>query len=142
MSLSRRIVRSRREYDLAYLDTEYDEMDLTYFIRYNIRCIDESLNDLMDYVRRKQEEQQDIKKIIQKFPELNLRQGMILEEFAKSPNKIFTIKEISETFRVVYQTARTDLLLLSTKGFIIKKVSGKTFVFTYDENNLALSSIR
>jgi len=142
MSLSRRIVRSRKEYDLAYLYTEYDEMDLTYFIKYNIKCIDESLSDLMDYVKRKQREQQEIKKIIQKFPELNLRQGMILEELMRNPNKIFTIKEIAATFRVVYQTARTDLLFLSTKGFIIKKLSGRTFVFSYNENNPALLSIK
>lgn len=142
MSLSRRIVRSRKEYDLAYLYTECDEMDLTYFIKYNIKCIDESLSDLMDYVKRKQREQQEIKKIIQKFPELNLRQGMIIEELMRNPNKMFTIKEIAATFRVVYQTARTDLLFLSTKGFIIKKVSGRTFVFSYNENSPALLSIK
>ena len=142
MSLSRRIVRSRKEYDLAYLYTEYDEMDLTYFIKYNIKCIDESLNDLMNYVKQKQKEQQEIKKIIQKFPEINLRQGMILEELMRNPNKIFTIKEIASTFKVVYQTARTDLLFLSSKGFIIKKISGRTFVFSYNENNPAISSIK
>jgi len=142
MSLSRRIVRSRKEYDLAYLYTEYDEMDLTYFIKYNIKCIDESLNDLMDYVKKKQREQEDIKKIVQNFPELNLRQGMIIEEFMKHSSKLFAIKEISETFRVVYQTARTDLLLLASKGFIIKKISGKTFVFTFNENSTSFSSIK
>lgn len=139
ISLSRRIVRSRNEYDLAYLYTEYDEMDLTYFIKYNIKCIDESLNDLMHYVKRKQKEQKEIKKIIKNFPELNLRHAMILEEFMKNPNKIFTIKEISGTFRVVYQTARTDLLLLAKKGFIIKKVSGRAFVFIFNEDNLIFS---
>ena len=142
MSLSRRIVRSRKEYDLAYLYTEYDEMDLTYFIKYNLKCIAESLDDLMDYVKRKQKEQKEIKKIIHKFPELNLRQGMILEDFMRNPNKIFTINEISETFRVVYQTARTDLLLLNNKGFITKKISGRSFVFIYNEDNPALSNIK
>jgi len=117
-------------------------MDLTYFIKYNIKCIDESLNDLMDYVKKKQREQEDIKKIVQNFPELNLRQGMIIEEFMKHSSKLFAIKEISETFRVVYQTARTDLLLLASKGFIIKKISGKTFVFTFNENSTSFSSIK
>ncbi len=135
LSLSRRIVRSRKEYDLAYLYTEYDEMDLTYFIKYNITCIDESLTDLMEYITRKQEEQKEIKKTIQKHPELNIRQAAILEEFIHNQNKTFTIKEISETFRVVYQTARTDLLLLADKGFITKKLSGKTFIFLYNEQN-------
>ncbi len=130
MSLSRRIVRSRKEYDLAYLYTEYDEMDLTYFIKYNIKCIDESLNDLMNYIKKKQKEQGKTKKIIYDNPDLNLRQATILEGFMKNPDKIFTIKEISETYQIVYQTARTDLLLLASKGFVDQKVSGRTFVFS------------
>jgi len=135
MSLSRKIVRSRKEYDLAYLYSEYDEMDLTYFIKYNIKCIDESLDDLMDYIKKKQTEQEETKKIIHENSDLNLRQAMILEEFIKNPNKIFTIKEISETYQVVYQTARTDLLLLAGKGFIDKKTSGKAFIFSLNEKS-------
>ncbi|MCK5629576.1 MAG: Fic family protein [Nanoarchaeota archaeon] len=135
MSVSRRIVRSRKEYDLAYLYTEYDEMDLTYFIKYNIKCLDESLTELMDYIKLKQKEQEETKRIIYITPDINLRQATILEEFIKDPNKIFSIKEISETYRVVYQTARTDLQLLVNKGFIIKKMSGKAFVFSFNENS-------
>ena len=139
MSLSRRIVRSRKEYDLAYLYTEYDEMDLTYFLKYNIECINDSLNELLDYIKKKQREQEESKKIIHENPDLNLRQAMILEEFMKNPNKIFTIREISETYRIVYQTARTDLMLLASKGYIDKKVSGKTFVFSFNEKNPSFS---
>ncbi len=142
MSLSRRIVHSRKEYDLAYLYSEYDEMDLTYFIKYNIKCIDESLDDLMDYIKKKQTEQEETKKIIHENPDLNLRQAMILEEFMKNPNKIFTIKEISETYQVVYQTARTDLLLLASKGFVDKNISGKTFIFSLNQKGSSFSSIK
>ncbi|MBM3199435.1 Fic family protein [Candidatus Woesearchaeota archaeon] len=135
MAVSRRIVRSRNNYDLAYLYTEYDEMDLTYFIKYIIQCIDDSLNDLLEYIKQKQQEQAQVKHIIHEIPGLNLRQAMILEEFMKNPNKTFTIKEISETYKVVYQTARTDLLSLAEKRFINKKVSGKTFVFVFNGLN-------
>lgn len=133
MAVSRRIVRSRKMYDLSYLYTEYDEMDLTYFIKYIIECIHDSCNEMLDYIRRKQTEQEETRRIIQNNPDLNLRQAMILEEFVKSPNKIFTIKEISETYRVVYQTARTDLLLLEKKEYIKKKTSGKAFIFVFNE---------
>ncbi len=67
---------------------------------------------------------------------------MILEGFMKNPNKMFTIKEISETYRVVYQTARTDLLLLTSKEFIDKKTSGKTFIFFFNEKSPSFSSIK
>jgi len=135
MAVSRRIVRSRNDYDLAYLYTEYDEMDLTYFIKYILQCIDDSLKDMLEYIKQKQQEQIQIKHIIHEIPGLNLRQAMILEEFIKNPNKMFTIKEISETYKVVYQTARTDLLLLAERKFVNKKVSGKTFVFVFNRMN-------
>ena len=135
MAVSRRIVRSRNNYDLSYLYTEYDEMDLTYFIKYILECIDDSLNDMLGYIKRKQKEQEEIKKIIYKDSTLNLRQATILEDIIKNPNKIITIKEISETYRIVYQTARTDLLLLTKRGYILKKILGKEFIFTYNEHN-------
>ena len=134
MSLSRRIIRSRKEYDLAYLYTEYDELDLTYFIKYNFKCIEESLNDLMEYIQEKQVEQKRIKRIIHDNRDLNLRQAMILEDFIRNSHKQFTLAEISETYSVVYQTARTDLLLLEKKGFVNKNTSGRTFVFSYNGN--------
>jgi len=132
MAVSKRILRSRVKYDLAYLYTEYDEMDLTYFIKYNIEAIENSLNDMIKYIRHQQKEQEKTKKIITKNPDLSLRQALILEEFMKNDTKGFTIKEIMETYGISYQTARTDLLLLSKKNFITKKIAGKTFVYLYN----------
>lgn len=133
MAVSRRIVRSRKDYDLAYLYSEYDEMDLTYFIKYIIECIDDACTEMLEYIKRKQVQQEQTKKIIDENPDLNLRQAMILEEFAENPNKTFAIKEICVTYKVVYQTARTDLLLLAKKGFIKKKLDGRTFMFIFNE---------
>ena len=133
MAVSKMIIRSRRNYDLAYLYSEYDEMDLTYFIKYMLDCIEYSLKDTLDYIKNKQHEQGQVKKIISENPTLNLRQAMIIEEFMKNPSKIFTIKEIAEIYHIVYQTARSDLLFLNKKGFIDKQISGRTFVFMFHE---------
>jgi Fic family protein len=135
MSVSRRILRSKKNYGLAYLHTEYDDLDLTYFLKYVIVCIDDSLKDLLEYVKKKQVEMSEAKILLDKLNILNFRQASILEEMMKSPGKIFTIKEISETFHVVYQTARTDLLFLSKRGFINMKKTSKAFIFSFDDNN-------
>ncbi len=135
MSVSKVIVRSRKKYDLAYLYTEYDEMDLTYFIKYNLNCIEEAQNNLIEYITIKQKEQEQVSKNFYKNLNLNLRQAMILKEFMEERNKIFTIKEISETYKVAYQTARTDLLFLAEKNYIIKKTSSNAFVFKFNENS-------
>ncbi len=133
MAVSRRIVRSRKDYDLAYLYTEYDELDLTYFIDYILRCIEDSLTELMGYIERKQIEQKKTNELIRNDPRLNLRQAFILEEFMKTPNKVFTIAEISRTYKTVYQTARTDLMSLEKLGYLKKQLSGKEFLFSYKE---------
>ncbi|MEN7981889.1 MAG: Fic family protein [Nanoarchaeota archaeon] len=133
MAVSKRILRSRKNYDLSYLYTEYDNMDLTYFIKYILNSVEDTLNDLIEYIKIQQKEQKKTKELIKNNPDLNLRQALIFEEFTKYQSKLFTIKEISETYGIVYQTARTDLFLLEKNGLINKKLSGKTFVFLYKD---------
>ena len=133
MSVSRIIIRSRKEYDLAYLYTEHDELDLTYFIKYNIKCIDNSLKDLFKYVEKKQQEQKETRKLIDEKLGLNLRQMDILRGFRQEPNKIFTIKEIEIFYNITYETARTDLALLAKKGLVKKQTAGRAFVFLLNE---------
>ncbi|MFP4112317.1 MAG: Fic family protein [Candidatus Woesearchaeota archaeon] len=135
MAVSRRILRSKKGYGLAYLFTEFDEFDLTYFIKYNLEAIDDSLNDLLEYIKSKQKEQEETRKIIQKINKINYRQADILEDMMKNPDKTFTIQEISETYRVVYQTARTDLLTLHKMGYAKMYKISKKFVFQFDEKN-------
>ena len=129
MAVSKRILRSRKDYDLAYLYTEYDDLDLTYFIKYILLCVEDTLGDMIEYIKLQQKEQQKTKEVILKNPDLNLRQAIILESFTKNPTKPFTIKEISETYGTVYQTARTDLFLLEKKGLIGKKYLERLLYF-------------
>jgi len=134
MSVSRRILRSRKDYTIAYLHSEYDEMDVTYFIKYISTCIEDSLNDLMAYIKQKQKEQKETKLILAEIEDLNFRRASILEGAMKNPEKYFSIQEISETYHVVYETARTDLMYLAKKGYLKKRNISRKFVFRFDEN--------
>jgi len=133
MPISRIILKSRKDYSLAYLHTEYDGMDLTYFILYNIRCIEKARTDLLSYIERKQAEQSPAKEIIRNIPDINRRQAEILREMMEKKDDFFTIREIMETWGVVYETARTDLLTLADLGYIRKEKKGREFVFRFDE---------
>lgn len=134
MAVSRRIASSRKEYDLAYLYTEYDELDLTYFIKYNLVCIDDSLNDLFEYIQTKQDEQKEVRIIIDEGLGFNIRQMDIVRKFRQEPDKVFTIREIEGSYGVNYATARTDLLLLTEKKIINKIATGKEFIFVLNKN--------
>ena len=133
MPISRVILRSKKDYALAYLHTEYDEMDLTYFIQHQIRCIEEARKDLLTYIERKQSEQNATKAIIKTVQNINQRQADILREMMEHSDEYYTIREISETHKIVYQTARTDLLGLAEKTYIRKEKRGREFVFIFNE---------
>src|SRR5690606_16071690 len=56
MSVSRIILKAKAQYARAYLHTEFDNNDLTYFILYNLQCIKTALEELKSYIARKTQE--------------------------------------------------------------------------------------
>lgn len=133
MAVSRRILRSKTDYKLAYLYTEYDDLDITYFIKYITLCMDDSLEDMLKYIKKKQGEQRETKQILEKLKDINFRQANILEEMMKNPDKYYSIQEIAQTYHVVYQTARTDLMFLTEKGYIKLRQISRKFLFYCDQ---------
>jgi len=133
MAISRIIIRSKTKYGLAYLYTEGDDNDLTYFIKYNLEKIEEAMHDMRSYIDRKQKEQSEAFDLIKTIKRINLRQAEILKEIIKNSEKSFRIDEIMNTYNVVYQTARNDLLHLTDLGYLEKIKSGKRFLFKHKQ---------
>ena len=135
MSISSIIIKSPSRYVRAYLYAEYDENDLTYFIKYQIRTLDVALKELKKYVERSRKEKEKIFEIIRDVEGLNDRQIYVIEKFHEDKRKVMTIREVMTTFSVVYQTARKDLLELEERGFLEKKTMGKKkFIFLRSGN--------
>ena len=134
MSISRIIIKSPSQYARAYLYTEKDENDLTYFIKYQCRTLDLALIDLKEYIKQEIKEKEMIYDL-RKIEGINSRQSYILKKFSDDPNKIYTINEIMNIFDVVYQTARTDLLVLVKLGFLENKREGKKKLLFYKSKN-------
>ncbi len=128
MTISRVIIKSPAQYARAYLYTEYDDNDLTYFINYHLKSMDLAFQGLKDYITRKQELKKQSFKLL-KNHNLNQRQSLILKEFLNSPELVISIKEIQGKYQVTYQTARTDLLDLVEKDYLEKTQQGKAFYF-------------
>ena len=125
MSISRIIIKSPSQYSRAYIYTETDENDLTYFINYQLRTMKLALQDLRSYISRKMKEEKELFEIIENIEGINIRQATILHEFNENQRKKLTIREVQEVFDVVYETARQDLLDLEKIGFLKKKIMGK-----------------
>ena len=137
MPISRRIYDTRGQYKRAYLYTRTDNFDLTYFIRYVIRVIDESIADLRQYMDTKPKELLNMITPPESSDDLNLRQVAILELMMKDRDRPITIRMVSEIHHVAYVTARSDLLELVDAGYLLKRKVGKGFLFFYRQSSKA-----
>ena len=137
MSLSRILLRSKKQYGLSYLYTETDDNDLTYFITFNLEAIQEAFDDMVRYIRRKQNEQAQALKLIEARDDLNVRQAQILRLLMKRSDSNLTIGQVQTMFNVVYETARTDLHTLADRGLLFKKRIGRKYVFSLNADQAA-----
>jgi len=117
LSVSRFIAKSKTQYAKAYLYSEIDDNDITYFINYNIKMLKLSFENLQEFINQTINEKLKFVQF-QKIKDINQRQAIILKWIYEDPSLIFTVKEIENRFSVSNQTARTDLEVLKNKGFL------------------------
>jgi len=129
LSISRVILKSKTQYEKAYLYTEMDEMDVSYFIHYQVKVLIQAFEDLKEYISNKKKEENKFSKYL-KIPNLNERQAQILFWIEENPNRFFTVKEIQNIFSITNQTARTDIEDLVTLDYL-KKISINKKSFNY-----------
>ena len=114
-----RIIKERREnYDRAYLLSETDGNDMTYFIRYVLKCIEDSLEEFTGYVERKNKEYEKPMDAYEGY-DLNMRQRAILRD-ALSSGEPFSISEVQSSYQVSYQTATNDINKMESLGLLKK----------------------
>lgn len=132
ISISRVMTKAPIQYGRAYLETETDDGDLTYFIVHQLKVIKQSVEELVKYLERKARELVELESSLM-LPgherDFNFRQLEVLKQGVERPGMMISIKDHSRANRVTYQTARTDLLSLSEAGLLTKKLIGKQFVF-------------
>lgn len=133
VSISRIIKQAPAQYGKAYLHTETDENDLTYFIIYQLEVIKKAITSLHGYLKRKADEIEVAEKLLDKSKakgELNHRQLSLLKHALEHPGAVYRIQEHKTSHAISYQTARTDLLKMSDKlNLLRKRKYGNSFVF-------------
>ena len=117
MSISRIIFKTKKQYENAFLYTEYDNNDLTYFVLYNLRKMKVAFEELKLYLKRKLSEDSSIL-LLANIKGINQRQAQIIKIVQEKPNSFFSVKEIENRFSVSNFTARTDLEGLVKLGYL------------------------
>mgnify|MGYP003392623731 CR=1 FL=1 len=133
ISISRIIKQAPAQYGKAYLYTETDDNDLTYFIIHQLEVIKKAINALHEHLEKKAAQLHTIEKRLDGSVlqgQLNHRQLAILRHALDHPNAIYSIQEHQSAHKISYQTARTDLLKLADQFKILnKRKYGSSFVF-------------
>jgi len=129
ISISQFLRKAPAQYGTAFLLTETDDNDLTYFIIHQAETIRRSLKELHDYVARKSTETRACLNALQNHPELNHRQQTLIAHAVRHPNFAYQIAGHGARHAITYATARADLLGLAKRKFLDQRKVGRAFVF-------------
>ncbi|MFC1522173.1 Fic family protein, partial [Elusimicrobiota bacterium] len=133
LSISRYFLRAPRQYVNAYVYSELDRGDLTYFLYFNLRAIRFALRDVRHYILRKQQELSNANKRLKSYTNLNSRQKALLHHALQHPEALYSIQGHRNSHGVAYDTARNDLLELEKRGMLKRQKQGKAFIFVPSE---------
>ncbi|MEM1127245.1 MAG: Fic family protein [Bacteroidota bacterium] len=134
VSISTILKQGPRRYGRAFLYTETDENDLTYFILNQLDVILRALDSLQQYLERKMKEAGQIRSLLRSSADLNHRQIALLSHAHRHPGHEYTVASHQTSHRVAYQTARTDLLDLAHRDLLTQQKRGRRFVFSAPTN--------
>ncbi len=129
ISISDIILKSHAQYERAFLFTETDSNDLTYFIIYHSKIIHKSINKLRDYIEDRSRRMAQIQSTLRGTMSLNYRQRDLVMHALRHPGFMYTYESHRLSHGVVRETARTDLLELEKRGLLVKKKRGKAWHF-------------
>lgn len=113
------------KYTKAFLDSELDDGDMTYFIRFKLRIIVRAIEKLGEYLREEEEKIQRAIRMASLDPSLNLRQRLLLGHALRHPRTVYTVKSHAESNRITQVTARSDLDRLSERGLLTTYKTGR-----------------
>jgi Fic family protein len=130
LSISRILRRSAARYGEAFLLTETDAGDTTYFLLHQLEVLKRAVEELHVYLRRKVKEVQDVERLIKSAEAFNHRQLALLGDAIRHPDHSYTYRSHAVSHKVTEETARADLSSLLAHGLLRQRRLGKTHMYT------------
>lgn len=133
ISISSVIAEAPIAYGKAFLHTETDASDLTYFLLHQAETVTVALERLQAYAARRVAEMEAFERRLAQTrgPDaFNHRQSSVLNDAARGRLSQIRIAEHQARHRVSYLTARSDLETLVEKGLFRKRRVGRDSIYT------------
>lgn len=134
VSISRIIKQAPAQYAKAFLYTETDENDLTYFLNHQLEVIHQAVDALHTFLDQKVQGVCEAEQRLIDNPrlkgKLNFRQLALLRHALKHPRFSYVVREHQRSHGISYDVARKDLLEMADKlKLLVKTKKGKLYYF-------------
>lgn len=133
LSISSVLKKSQGNYMRAYLYTEHDDSDMTYFVSQQLDAIEQSITALHQYIKSKNDENRRVRRVLRKSHvaglELNHRQRALLANAIKDPDRAYTVATHRSAHQISYPTALGDLSALVEGGLLERHKVGRANEF-------------
>lgn len=129
LPISRLIRKAPAQYARAFMETETDEGDTTYFLIHQLKLIERAIDDLHEYLQGKIAEARDIQSLLKGDAELNGRQLALLSDAVRRSEATYSFDSHARSHRVSHETARSDLRELADRGLLVKRRQGRKHLF-------------
>lgn len=129
LPISRLILESTGQYGKAYINTETDGADFTYFLVYMVGVLGKARQEFRAKLVRQRKEFAAAQGLFASDDRLNHRQRELLLHALRHPGTVYSIEGHQESNQVARNTARTDLLSLVEMGYLMQSRAGKRFEF-------------
>ncbi|HGF8676294.1 TPA: Fic family protein [Salmonella enterica subsp. enterica] len=123
ISISRLLKEAPIKYGEAYLKTETDSMDLTYFIDYQCSIFERAITGILEHARTSADKLRDLDNwmfITGIHRNITGVRQLLINSAICMPDKTFTIKEFAEKAGISPSTARNHLEAMVSAGVFVK----------------------
>ena len=137
ISISSLLKEAPKQYTLAYLYSEMDDNDLTYFLYYQADIILRAIDALFSYLEKKSEEFEELTEILRGTllaETFNFVQKDIVKKSIKHPGRVFNALEISADYDISANTARKYLNELVEYRLLVRVKQGKLMTYIAPAN--------
>ena len=129
LPISKLLREAPARYERAFLETETDEGDTTYFLIHQMQVVERAIEELHDYLSRKIGEIKEVEDLIHDSDGFNHRQLALLSDALRHPGRNYSFREHAEMHRVTHETARADLSRLAKRGLLARRKIGREYAF-------------
>lgn len=116
LSISTVLRKAPAQYGRAFLETETDEGDTTYFLIHQLQVIERAIEQMRRYLDRKTREVQEVEGLLQGVDGFNRRQLEVLTDAVRHPDASYSFASHAADHRVTHETARSDLSNLARRA--------------------------